>query len=384
MAWLIAAGHHPRATATTLRVAEDLADRMDYTTGHVRYCLEETAARLGMSKATVKRQVAVLRELGALAWVVHGTRANIRRALGLAGYAGTATVYAAVIPPSYDHAMGHRIIGTGYTARIVVDLRRSPDADRHPVDNAPVDNQAVQGGEPPSLYWVKEEGQVKAMGGVDRDTSRERASRRTPRIPQPQSSSKAPRRSPMQVARDIQIARQVRPLVTWTQREGLRRLAFALRPLIDRGLDARAIAGELVGLCTGWHPARPAAFITARLADERSEVRHAPEQPPAAAAPNAAFCAARQTPAAVAEEHLVEHPQIEEQPLSEDEKNVLRELAVGHPSVILQYAMGYGIEATIELYGRLAVENAFNGIPKCMLPEPEPEQSVLDNEEGTG
>ena len=52
----------------------------------------------------VTGHVKVLRELGALAWVQHGTRANIRRALGLPGYAGTATVYAArsplVIPAS--------------------------------------------------------------------------------------------------------------------------------------------------------------------------------------------------------------------------------------------------------------------------------------------
>ncbi|RIH58097.1 hypothetical protein D3C59_37350, partial [Streptomyces sp. SHP22-7] len=121
--WLIAAGLHGRANATTRRIAEDLAARMDYDTGHVRYCLDETVTRTGVSKASVKRHVGYLRELGALAWVQHGTRTNIRRAMGLKGYAATATIYAAVIPAVYDHAMGHRIIGAGYTARIVIDQR---------------------------------------------------------------------------------------------------------------------------------------------------------------------------------------------------------------------------------------------------------------------
>ncbi|WP_210615097.1 hypothetical protein [Streptomyces scabiei] len=76
----------------------------------------------------------------------------------------------------------------------------------------------------------------------------------------------------MQVAADILIARQVRPLVTWTQREGLRRLAFALRPLIDRGLDAYGIAGFLNGLCdsTRWRPKAPANYIRTVLADRQA------------------------------------------------------------------------------------------------------------------
>jgi thiamine biosynthesis lipoprotein ApbE len=67
--------------------------------------------------------------------------------MGLKGYAATATVYAAVIPAVYDHAMGHRIVGSGYTARIVVDQRGQvshplPPQAGYPVDNPPVDNSA--------------------------------------------------------------------------------------------------------------------------------------------------------------------------------------------------------------------------------------------------
>lgn len=71
------------------------------------------------------------------------------------------------------------------------------------------------------------------------------------------------------MAHDIRVARQVRPLVGWTQGEGLRRLAFALRPLVDRGLGAYDIAAELIGLAVDWRPARPAAYITAALARDQ-------------------------------------------------------------------------------------------------------------------
>ncbi|MET7713751.1 cell wall protein [Streptomyces sp. NPDC005407] len=270
MEWLIAAGLHPRANATTLTVARDLGARMDYDTGHARYCMEETAARVGIDVSNIKRHVSYLRELGALAWVVHGTRANIRRKLGLGGYAGTATVYAAVIPAVYDRAMGHRIDGTGYNARAIIDQRgRTPE----PVDNPPVDNPGSESCAPPSLTVVKEVGQVQVESGFNY-TSRKRASRDTASRPhqtdQKRSSSQgdASRRHPLQVARDIQIARRVRALVNWTQTERLRRLAYVLRPFIDRGLDSHDIAAELAGMCLGWRPAQPANYIRAALADQ--------------------------------------------------------------------------------------------------------------------
>lgn len=260
VAELIAEGLHPRAGATTLRVAEDLAARMDFDTGHVRYCLTETAARLRIDPATVKRHVAVLRELGALAWAVRGTKANIRRLLGLPGYAATATVYAAVIPPVYDAAHGHQVLGTGYDARIVVRC-----AAVEAVDNSPSD----AGHAPPSLSLVEEEGKAEVESGFT-DTSRERASRRTASAsPSSKRSSKgrgSSRRSAAQVARDCVIAARVRPLVNWTQSEGIRRLAFSLRPLIDQGLGAHDIAAELHAWMMLWRPEHPAAYIRARLA----------------------------------------------------------------------------------------------------------------------
>jgi hypothetical protein len=241
-----------------LRVAAHLAAGMDYDTGHARYRLDRTAADLGLDRATVKRHVARLREAGLLVWVVQGSRTNIRRALGMRGYAGTATVYAAVIPPAYDEAHGNVVLGTGYTARLL-----TPGA-RPAVGNSPVDDPDA----PPSLTVVEEEGKAKVEGGLN-DTSRQRASR--PRASAPSgekrsSRSGGKRRSPAQVARDCLIAARVRPLVNWTQSEGIRRLAFALRPLIDQGLDVHDIAAELSAWHLVWRPSKPAAYIRVQLA----------------------------------------------------------------------------------------------------------------------
>jgi len=284
--WVVAAGLHPRAGATTLDLAQDLAARMDYDTGHVRYCRDETAARLGVDRSTVARHAKYLREAGLLVWAQGGSRRNVRSLLGLPGYAATATVYAAVIPESYDVAMGRTRIGSGYNARVIVDMRGHGAASETPgeaVDNSsegPVDNPASGSCAPPSLTVVKESGSVQEVDGF-KDTSRKRASRPTASISLPtQKTGSRPaatdkdagnseaRRSPAQVAQDCWIAAQVRPRVNWTQGENLRRLAYALRPLIDRGLDAHDIAAELHTWMLNWRPARPAAYIRAQLAEQ--------------------------------------------------------------------------------------------------------------------
>lgn len=263
--WLVEAGLHRRAGATTLAVARDLARRMDYRLGFVLYDLEGTAARCGVSAATVKRHVRVLRELGALVWQRHGTKRNLR--LPGRRYAGTATIYAATIPAVYDSAMGHRLAGAGYGARVsgVTDAGRtraveSAQAKARPVDNSRSGSRGSDGRAPHSSGPHHDLRKADVSGKLNY-TSRRRT-----------SSGRVPARSPFRVARDIAIARQVRPLVAWTQHEGLRRLAYALRPLIDRGLGARDIAAELYGMSIGRRPARPAARIIAALAADRVPV----------------------------------------------------------------------------------------------------------------
>ncbi|MFI6860138.1 cell wall protein [Streptomyces sp. NPDC050421] len=276
MVWLVEAGLHRRAGTTTLAVARDLAERMDYRLGLVLYDLEGTAARCGVSVATVKRHVRVMRELGALVWQRHGTKRNLRL-LGRP-YTGTATIYAATIPAVYDSAMGHRLDGAGYEARVcgVTDAGRdravrAAQARNRPVNNPP-GRDPGSGGRAPHSSGAHHDVRDADVSGKLNYTPRRRA---TP--------DRAPRRSPLQIARDITIARRVRPLVGWTQHEGLRRLAYALRPLIDRGLGVRDIAGELCGLAAGWRPARPAAWITAALGrDREAPAGHAGTSPPEA------------------------------------------------------------------------------------------------------
>ncbi|MFD9289587.1 cell wall protein [Streptomyces sp. NPDC060030] len=303
--WLVAAGLHEEAGPTTLVVARDLAARMDYRRGIVLYDLEGTARRTDTSPATVKRHVKVIRELGALVWLVHGSKRNI--AAPGEGYMPTATIYGAVIPPVFDEAMGHRLAGTGYEGRVCgvteagreravaavsarSEARRAgrrrtersaqsraggrcaasvvqQDRGARPVDNRDVDNSSSQSHEPhsPGSYHQSPEAEVESGS---KDTSQ--ASRRTAVSPSNRKNRSSggrcgSGRPAWQVQRDVTIARQVRPLVGWTQRAGLRQLAFALRPLIDEGLDVHTIAAELHAWHLSWRPTRPAAYITAQL-----------------------------------------------------------------------------------------------------------------------
>ncbi|MEV7675895.1 cell wall protein [Streptomyces sp. NPDC088752] len=289
------AGLHLRAGESTVVVARDLASRMDYGLGLVLYDLEGTVRRTGLSRATVKRHVAVLRELSALVWVRHGSKRNLR--LPGRAYTATATIYGAVIPRVYDEAMGHQITGAGYEARVcgVTEQGRERAVARAAgaVDKRAVDNSGRRACEPHSRGCSSLGGKVQMAGGV-KDTSRARRRTETRRPRKIHSGGAG--RSPRQVARDITIARQVRPLVPWTQRESLRRLAFALRPLIDRGLDARVIADELYGMCLDWRPACPAAYIQASLAREAGQSRQQEQEEPGSqghgAAPNADWEAA--------------------------------------------------------------------------------------------
>lgn len=270
--WLVEeAGLHPRTGEATLRIARDLAGRMDYVEGTVLYDLDGTVTRCQLSRATVKRHVGYLRELGALVWLRHGSRRNLR--LPGRPYAGTATVYAAVIPHAYDRAHGNRIDGQGFRARVVgVSIARG----NTPAAKGP--DRRVR--EPQSLGAHPRVPKPEAAEKC-KDTPRRRARSRATVRP-----GKSMPRSPLQVAADVRLAVQVRPRVPWAQSEGLRRLAHALRPLIDQGLDAQDIAAELTSWWVSWRPARPAAYITARLRDRGAAAPD--EEAPAEAHPHTA------------------------------------------------------------------------------------------------
>jgi hypothetical protein len=274
--WLIGAGHHPKTNATTQRVAELLAADMDYDTGHVLYRLQHRAALI--PRATVARHVGYLRELGALAWVEHGSRTNVRRLMGLTGYAATATVYAAVIPPSYDHAMGHRIVGSGYEARIVVDYRDQPK----PVDNSPVENPGTEGRETPSLTMVKEVGQVEVEGGV---TTTGKPVANNPATPPTPKASNSRRKRQTILGRTItaagiqlgdKLAHAIRRRFPWTRRANHDQIRWVCADMAEqRWTEAQALdfVGDVafVHRSAGilWQPERPHALIAAALLAEQ-------------------------------------------------------------------------------------------------------------------
>ncbi|MFB7313022.1 hypothetical protein [Streptomyces sp. NPDC056192] len=291
--WLIAAGLHPRANATTLAVARDLGARMDYDTGHVLYRLDETVARTGLSLASVKRHVSYLRQLGALAWVQHGTRSNIRRVFGLGGYAGTATVYAAVIPATYDHALGHRIIGTGYEARVVLDYRQMPDnrtpgTATDPVDNAssgPVDNSAERSCEPPSLTSANQEDQVQMVGGFTTTAERPRNDSTSPKTTK-RSSKRATVLGATVTAAGMQLgnklAKAIRSRVPWARQATHDQLRWVCADMgeqqwtEDQAVRFAVEAGHAHQAGYAWNPDRPHRLLAAEL--QAAKVRQEQDQ----------------------------------------------------------------------------------------------------------
>ncbi|NUQ95836.1 MAG: hypothetical protein HOY79_04505 [Streptomyces sp.] len=283
--WLIAAGLHDRANATTLKAAEDLAARMDYDTGHALFCEAEMVVRTGISRANLYRHMGYLRELGALAYVKRGSRANSLRAKGLKGYAGTATEFAAVIPAVYDHAMGHIIVGTGYEARIIVDLRKRQQAPSHtpePVDNPPVDNSASEALETPSLTVVKEVGQVQMVGGFTTTAARQRNDSTPNPTPDSSSRKRATILGNTVTATGMQLgdklARAIRRRVSWVRKDSHDQLRWACADMGEQGWsEDQAVrfvveVGHGHGAGFAWHPARPHRLIAAGLrADQQRQ-----------------------------------------------------------------------------------------------------------------
>ncbi|MFD7919565.1 hypothetical protein ACFV3R_10105 [Streptomyces sp. NPDC059740] len=262
--WAIAEGLHPKAGDTTLRVARDLAARLN-ADGHVAYCREAMWRRLGISRRTLERHIAVLRELGLLVWAVHGSRTNTRPA-GSGEWAGTATIYAAVVPRAWDTALGHRISGHGYHARHIgyTDHGRAmaiADARRRTTGHGRRDTPSCRSNHP------RPTAEVERRKNNTRTPRRRRHTRPPTRrhdVPEPY------RATPDQAAHAVSVAAWIRPRVPWTQAEGLRRLAFALRPWIAAGRSAADIAAELLAWRVPRRPASPAALIMARWR-ERAE-----------------------------------------------------------------------------------------------------------------
>ncbi|MGW1364896.1 hypothetical protein ACWCQP_46800, partial [Streptomyces chartreusis] len=168
----------------------------------------------------------------------HGSKRNVLRSRYGArwkkehGYRGTATLFAALAPRVWDEAMGRRIRGQGYKARMVgvtpagrilaaaagEDRRRQRADGQHsrPVDNSRPCTPSV--GVP----------QPRTSGAVDegiKDRTRERACRKKKHRGKGSTNWSAAR-----AAAAMQEARFVRLHTWWTQGSCVRQLAYALRP----------------------------------------------------------------------------------------------------------------------------------------------------------
>ncbi|WP_144316937.1 hypothetical protein [Streptomyces sp. sk226] len=284
--WLIAAGLHPKANHTTLTVAQDLAKRMDYSTGHVRYGLKDMAVRLDLDRSNVARHVKYLRQLGSLAWVQHGSRSNIKRFLGRPGYAATATVYAATIPAAYDHAMGHRIIGEGYEARAIASRREASVAGganraESAVDNSssgPVDNLAKRSCATPSLTPATYGVQVQMVGGGTTTATRQQTTPSSPSQTAKTNSGSKKRATILGnpvtatgMRLGDRLARAIRRTVPWTRRATHDQLRWICADMgeqqwtEDQAVRFAVEAGHQHAVGFAWNPQHPHRVLAAAL-----------------------------------------------------------------------------------------------------------------------
>ncbi|AWN24866.1 hypothetical protein [Streptomyces sp. NEAU-S7GS2] len=253
--------YHPKANDTTLAVAHDLAASMPASKeGHVAYALGTRHQRLGLARSTVAEHVAILRELGLLAWVEHGclrnalrTRLGHRFAAGV-GYRPTATIYAPCAPPEYDRAHGQLRDGTGYRSRI---RAYTPQGRLQAIANT----RARSARRTPSLITRT------PYSPTGRREGRKDNAARPPRAatPSPHSARSTTGFTPRQAAAGITHAQRVRLEIWWTQGTCLRQLGYALRPLILAGYTWQDTARELARWHVRTRPASAPALIRAEL-----------------------------------------------------------------------------------------------------------------------
>lgn len=221
-------------------------------------------------------QARYLRELGLIAYVEHGSKRNVLRSRYGArwkkehGYRGTATLFAAVAPRVWDEAMGRRIRGRGYGARMVgvtpagrilavagAEYRRRQRAGgqpRQPVDNSRPCTPSV--GVP----------QPRTSGAVDegiKDRTRERACRE--KKYRQHRGKGSTNWSAAGAASAMQEARFVRLHTWWTQGSCVRQLAYALRPCFEAGWTGEEVARELARWTVPLRPRHVASYVASEI-----------------------------------------------------------------------------------------------------------------------
>ncbi|QKZ23917.1 hypothetical protein [Streptomyces chartreusis] len=275
--FMVEAGFHPHAGRTTLRLAEVFATRMARSKdGHVPFSAEATARMLGLKRRAVFNHARYLRELGLIAYVEHGTKRNVLRARHCAnwtkehGYRATATLFAAVAPRVWDEAMGRRIRGHGYKARMTgvtpsgrilavataLEHRRerADGQQRHPVDNSRPCTPSV---EVPQLHTT-----VAVDGGI-KDRTREHACREKKH--RQRRGRGSTHWSATRTAAAMQEARSVRLHTWWTQGSCVRQLAYALRPCFEAGWTWEEIAREIARWTVPLRPRHVASYVASEI-----------------------------------------------------------------------------------------------------------------------
>lgn len=238
--------YHPKAGATTIRLATAFAARMHRSRhGHVAFNLDATVRELGLSRRTILNHARYLRELGLIAWVEHGSKRNVLRTRrgGVFGpgdgYRGTATIYAPVAPPAWDHVQGHRIRGAGYRARLIGYTDKGRDravaAARSRARRARTSPRKRC---TPSVVVTSAPSHLQVDTGEKKNTRYLREQTDTHRRPRAAFTATACRQA-------IALTEQVQREVWWLYAACSRRIAYALRPLIAAGWTAAQLAAEI-------------------------------------------------------------------------------------------------------------------------------------------
>jgi hypothetical protein len=258
-AFMLGGGFHPRTNSLTQRLVELFATRMQQSkNGTFPLNVVKTCRQLGIQQRALYNHCRYLRELGLIAWQERGKKnANSRRArLGECyqpsdGFARTGTIFGACAPPAWDAAMGRRLAGTGYEARVIGFTEAGRAAEVREVRRRAARRRTAAPRRracTPSVGPTGPQANLQSKGGINY-TSRRREDATTP-APAPsaqQHSGPARARvSPGDCAAGVRVAQHLQRLVWWTARACPRRLAFALRPLITSGWNAEGLAHELL------------------------------------------------------------------------------------------------------------------------------------------
>lgn len=359
-------GMIPGFTDSTWAIVDVLRTRMGFDTGHARYVLVDVMKQTGLGRAAVTKHVALLRAAGWLVWVEHG---SLRNALRAGGYARTATVYAATIPPAYDEAEGNVLAGRGYEARVIRPQApaNSPvdTAGKAPVDTAgkaPVEKSGDEAAWTPSRWVVKEEGQVQVVGSKDSSTGQARTAHKSPRRKKKLTVTGYKITGP-RIERARQLARTVRPLVNWTQGASHDQLSWVLLDLVALDWTENQIVAWLgkVGQEIGaprWRPRFPHRVIAAALRrKDEADTRHAhhgpdPDAARAATAPNEAFAAAAATVRQRGPEQPSQTiPTVDQVPEDNWDRGTLREAAAADLGLVRSMIEHLGRDEALRIYG---------------------------------